>query len=78
LTFAGLLVSIGMMTVQYQRDGMLGRLEGEIPGDVSYWQVAGHLLTVGGLPLLAILGSQFPVIANFVLSIFGPLLGAIH
>jgi hypothetical protein len=77
-TFLVLLIWIGVMMVQFQRNGMLSRLEGSAPGEASYLQVALHLLTVGGLPLVAIVTTQFPAIGNFVLLMFRPLLGTLH
>ncbi len=78
LTFVVLLIWIGTMMVQFQRNGMLSRLEGSTPGEASYFQVALHLLTVGGLPLLAIVTTQFPAVGNFILLMFRPLLGTLH
>ena len=75
LTFVLLLIWIGTMMLQFQRNGMLSRLEGGTPGEASYLQVALHLFAVGGLPLLAIVTTQFPAIGNFVLLMFRPLLG---
>jgi len=77
-TFFGLLIWIGMMMAQFQRNAMLSRLEGSTPGQVSYGQLALHLLSVGGLPLLAIVTSQFPAVAEFAFSFFRPVLGALH
>ena len=74
LTLVGLLIGVGAMMVQFQRNGMLSRLESSNPGQVNYWQLVLHLLTVGGLPLIAILTSQFPSIANFAYSFFRSLL----
>jgi hypothetical protein len=73
-----LLIWIGTMMVRFQRNEMLSRLEGSTPGEASYLQVVRHLLTVGGLPLLAIVTTQFPAIGNFVLLLFRPLLGTLH
>jgi hypothetical protein len=78
LAFLALFLFLAVMLVQFQRNGMLSRLEGTAPGEVSYLQVAFHLFTVGGLPLLAILTSQFPAVAQLVFSIFRPVLGALH
>jgi hypothetical protein len=77
-TFVALLIWIGMMMTQFQRNNMLSRLEGSTPGKVSYGQLAFHLLGVGGLPLLAIVTSQFPGIAGFAFSFFRPVLGALR
>lgn len=78
ITFVALLIWVGTMMVQFQRNEMLSRLDGSIPGEANYGQVVLHLLTVGGLPLIAILTSQFPGIANFAYTFFRPLLGVLH
>ena len=78
MTFVILLIWIGMMMVQFQHNGMLGRLVGSTPGETSYFQVVFHLLTVGGLPLLAIVTAQFPAVGNFMLLMFRPLLGTLR
>jgi hypothetical protein len=78
LTFIALLVWIGAMMLQFQRNGMLSRLEGSAPGQANYGQVLLHLLTVGGLPLVAVVSSQFPGVANFAYTFFRPLLSALH
>jgi hypothetical protein len=77
-TFLALLIWIGMMMAQFQRNALLSRLEGSTPGQVGYGQLPLHLLSVGGLPLLAIVTSQFPVFAEFAFSFFRPVLGALH
>jgi hypothetical protein len=77
-TFVLLLIWIAMTMLQFQRDGMLSRLEGSTPGDASYLQLAYHLVTVGALPLLAIVTAQFPSVGNFVITMFRPVLGALH
>jgi hypothetical protein len=78
LSFLGLLIWIGTMMVQFQRNEMLSHLDGSKPGEANYWQVVLHLVTVGGLPLIAVLTSQFPGIANFAYTFFRPLLGVLH
>jgi hypothetical protein len=77
-TFVALLIWIGRMMAQFERNGMLSRLQGTTPGQVSYGQLALHLMSVGGLPLLAIVTSQFPAISSFAFSFFRPVLGALH
>ncbi len=74
LTLVALLIGVGAMMVQFQRNGMLSRLESSAPGQVNYGQLLFHLLAVGGLPLVALLTSQFPSIANFAYSFLRPLL----
>ncbi|MGF7181450.1 hypothetical protein [Tunturiibacter psychrotolerans] len=74
LTLVALLIGVGAMMVQFQRNGMLSRLESSAPGQVNYGQLLFHLLAVGGLPLIALLTSQFPSIANFAYSFLRPLL----
>jgi hypothetical protein len=78
LVFVVLLVWIATIMVQFERNGMLSRLEGSTPGNASYLQVLLHLATVGGLPLLAIVTTQFPAVGNFILLMFRPLLGTLH
>jgi hypothetical protein len=77
-TFVALLIWIGMIMAQFQRNSMLRRLEGTTPWKVSYGELAIHLLGVSGLPLLAVVTSQFPGIANFAFSFFHPALGALR
>lgn len=78
LTFVALLIWIGWMMVQFQKNAMLSKLEGSTPGEVSYAQLAFHLLTVGGVPLLALATAQFPALGQFVFSLLRPVLGALH
>ena len=78
LVFAGLLVGIGAILVGIQRNSMLSRLENGSGDGTSYLQIAGHLLTVGGLPALALLASQFPAVAQFAFSWLRPVLGVLR
>ena len=78
IAFVALLTWIGVMILQFQSNEMLSHLGGAKSGETNYRQAALHLLTVGGLPLIAILTSQFPGIANFAYTFFGPLLSALH
>jgi hypothetical protein len=76
--FAILLSWIAMMMVQFQGNKMLRLLEGSEDGDNNVLQVLRHLLSVGGVPLLAIVTAQYPAVGSFVLSILGPFLRALQ
>lgn len=78
MAFALLLGWVATMMIQFQRNEVLSHLEGSVPGQANYGQLLLRLLTVGGLPLIAILGSQFPQLANFAFSFFRPLLEVLH
>jgi len=47
-------------------------------GESSFLGVAGKLLSVGGLPLLAVLASQFPAFAEFISGWIKPISDALH
>jgi hypothetical protein len=72
--FAILLSWIAMMMIQFQGNKMLRLLEGSEKGDSNILQVLPHLLSIGGVPLLAIVTAQYPAVGSFVLSILGPFL----
>jgi hypothetical protein len=48
------------------------------PGKTNYFEVAWRLLSVGAIPLIAILASQFPIIERFVFSWIKPTLESLH
>jgi len=55
----------GIMFVQIDSNPLLGRLEHTTPGRTNYLEAAQRLLSVGGIPLIAVMASQFPTIAQF-------------
>jgi hypothetical protein len=76
ISFLVLLVLIGYLFVQMDKDGILSRLENSTEGKVSYGGVLSHVIRLGGIPLLAILASQFPEISDFLFSWVRPALSA--
>jgi len=74
----GTLGGIAYLLVSIERHPLLSRLEGSTAGKASFLQVAGQLLSIGGLPLLAVLASQFPAMGDFLLSWVRPVLEAGH
>jgi hypothetical protein len=67
-----------MMMYQFQGSSMLRLLQDGETGEGSILQVLPHLLSVGGLPLLAIITAQYPAVGSFLLSILGPFLRALQ
>lgn len=69
LMFFVLLLILGRLFFEMEGNPILRRLEqpeGESKeSGVSFLRVAGRLITVGGVPLLAVLTSQFPSLADF-------------
>jgi hypothetical protein len=78
LVFVVLLFGVGAIMFGIQRNRVLGRIENGSSEGAGYLQIAVHLLTVGGLPALALLASQFPAVAQFALSFLRPVLGVLH
>jgi hypothetical protein len=64
--FFGLLGILGLLFAQIDGDPVLGCLEKkESVGSVSYVAVLGRIIAVGGVPMMAVLTSQFPSFADF-------------
>ena len=79
IVFMALLLAIGGMFSQMESDPILGRLEdAKNVGESSFLRVAGKLLSVGGVPLLAVLASQFPAFAELVSGWIKPISDALH
>jgi len=79
--FIVLLLAIGGMFSQMESDPVLGRLEDARTrnvGESSFLGVAGKLLSVGGVPLLAVLASQFPAFAELISGWIKPISDALH
>jgi hypothetical protein len=76
IAFLGLLVGISAILVQMDRDGILSRLDNTEAGRASLFSVGLRLLSVGGVPLLAVAASQFPAMAEFLGSWVRPMLEA--
>lgn len=79
LLFAALLLAIGAMFSQMESDPILGKLEdAEASAGSSFFRAAGKLLSVGGVPLLAVLASQFPAFAEMISRWIKPVSEALH
>ena len=63
---------------QMDRDPILRRLDHPEGTVGNFLSVASNLIMVGGIPLLAVLASQFPGVADFFFSWVRPLMGASH
>jgi len=82
MLFFGLLGVLGFLFTQMDGDPILRRLETQQTGGkdkdeketegVSYMRVLGKVLTVGGVPMMAVLTSQFPSFAEFFSTWFRP------
>jgi hypothetical protein len=78
LTFFIVLGMLGVMITGILRNPMLRLLEDKDSNAAGALQVILHLVTVGGVPLLALLAWQFPWIGQIAFSWLRPLWGAIH
>jgi hypothetical protein len=75
--FAVLGVSVGLVFAQMDRDALLSRLSDTRANKLDFNFVT-RLITYGALPLIALLGSQFPSIGNFLFSWLQPALQAMR
>jgi len=78
LVFLTLLVGVAVLMFQMDRDPILRRLDNPSGAVGNFLSVASNLIMVGGIPLLAVLASQFPSVADFFSSWVRPLAGALH
>jgi hypothetical protein len=74
MLFAFILLSIALMFAQIQRDPILIAIEGSDAGRVSYLELTKHLVSIGGVPTLIVLATQFPALGQVVLSWAKPFL----
>jgi hypothetical protein len=78
LTFLIVLGMLGVMITGILRNPMLRLLEDKDSNAAGALQVILHLVTVGGVPLVALLAWQFPWIGQVAFSWLRPLWVAIH
>jgi hypothetical protein len=76
--FVLLLGGVAAMMVQMYRDPILKRLEEPSGGLSGTFEIVSKLIGVAGVPLFAVLTSQFPALAEMVLSWLRPLVEASH
>ena len=78
MVFVLLLLGVAAMMIQMYRDPVLKRLEEPSSGLSNTFEVAFKLIGVAGVPLFAVLASQFPSLAEALLNWFRPLVEASH
>lgn len=78
IIFAILFSWSAVIFVQMDSNPLLSRLEHTVPGKADYFEAGQRLLAIGGIPLIAVLASQFPAIERFLLSWVKPTLDSIH
>jgi len=72
------LVFSALLFVQMDSNRVLSKLERSATGKTNYFEAALRFLSVGVIPLIAVLASQFPIVARFVLSWVKPTLESLH
>lgn len=78
IIFMIVFVMAAIIIVQMDRNDFLMRLEHMPSGKTDYWSTGKRLLGVGGIPLIAVLASQFPVVERFLLSWVKPTIDNLH
>jgi hypothetical protein len=78
LLLAALLFSVATVLAQMDRDAILSRLSNSSPGKLDYVTLLKNMATVGGLPLITLLSTLFPVIGKFLFSWAGPVFENLH
>ena len=73
-----LLIGVGAVLIQMDRDSILSRMSETQPGKVERGAFLGHMLSVGGLPVITALSALFPSIGNELLAWLQPLLATLH
>jgi len=73
-----LLVGVGTVLMQMDRDSILSRMSETDPGKVDKTAFLQHMLSVGGLPVLTALSALFPSIGSLLFSWLQPLLATLH
>ena len=78
LLFAALLSGIIVLFLQMDRNPILKSLEPPTSGFAEGFGILSKMLSIGGLPLLAVVASQFPSVATFLVSWIKPVMEAAH
>ena len=78
LLFVLLLGGVAAVIIQMYRDPILKRLEEPSKGITETFEIAMKLIGVAGVPLFAVLASQFPSLAEVLLNWLQPLLETSH
>jgi hypothetical protein len=78
MLFIFILLSIALMFAQIQKDSILSVIEGSDAGRISYLELTKHLISIGGVPALIVLATQFPALGQVVLSWAKPALDLVR
>jgi hypothetical protein len=78
IVFTIIFVYAAVMFVQVDSNPLLSIMERTPLGKANYFEAAQRLLSVGGIPLIAVLASQFPAIERFLLSWVKPTIDSLH
>jgi hypothetical protein len=78
VTFVIVLVLMAILMIEILRNPMLKRLEDPESNATTVLEAFFHLLSVGGVPALALLAWQFPWIGRVTFSWLRPLLSVFH
>ena len=78
IVFTIIFVFAALLFVQMDSNELLSALERTTPGKANYLEAGLRLLSVGGIPLIAVVASQFPVFERFLLSWVRPTLESLH
>jgi hypothetical protein len=73
-----LLIGVGAVLIQMDRDSILSRMSETQPGKVERGAFLWHMLSVGGLPVITALSALFPGIGNVLFAWLQPLLATLH
>jgi hypothetical protein len=75
---AFLLLIVGMVLAQMNRDPILSRLSDTDIGKLNYLTFLSQLALAGGLPALTVLAGVFPTLGNAIASLLRPVLQGLH
>jgi hypothetical protein len=75
---AFLILIVGMVLAQINRNAVLSRLSDTDIGKLNYLTFLSQLALAGGLPALTVLASVFPTLGNAVASLLRPVLQGLH
>ena len=78
IIFSLLFVASAYVFVEMDQDELLSMLDGTTPGKTNYLDALLRFATVGGIPLIAVVASQFPTVEHFLLSWVKPTVESLH
>jgi len=78
IVFSVLFMYSAVIFIQMDSNPLLSKLEHTTPGKTNYLEAAQRLINVGGIPLIAVLASQFPIIERFLIAWVKPTVESLH